>query len=93
MRRARVGVGIDRDRLDPHAPRGADHPARDLPAIGDQDFLEHQLASLIRAIERASQRQQIAKPIQKITRLASRILVTDKSASAANHRRAKPKSR
>jgi hypothetical protein len=39
MRRARVGVGINRDRLDPHAPRGADHPARNLPAIGDQDFL------------------------------------------------------
>ena len=42
MRRARVGVGIDRDGLDPHAPRGADHPARNLAAIGDQDFLEHQ---------------------------------------------------
>ena len=46
VRRARVGVGIDRDRLDPHAPRGADHPARNLPAIGDQDFLEHQPAAL-----------------------------------------------
>ncbi len=41
MRRARVGVGINRDRLDAHAPRGADHPAGNFPAIGDQDFLEH----------------------------------------------------
>jgi len=41
VRRAGCGVGINRDGLDPQAPRGADHPARNLPAIGDQDFLEH----------------------------------------------------
>jgi hypothetical protein len=42
MRRAGVGVGIDRDRLDAHALGGADHPARDFAAIGDQDLGEHQ---------------------------------------------------
>jgi pyruvate carboxylase len=40
VRRARVGIGIDRDSLDAHAPRSADHPARNLSAVGDQDFLE-----------------------------------------------------
>ena len=43
MRRAGIGIGINRDRLDPHRFRGADHPASNLPAIGDQDFLEHGL--------------------------------------------------
>jgi hypothetical protein len=41
MRRPRVGVRINRDRRDPHAPRGADDAAGDLAAIGDQDFGEH----------------------------------------------------
>ncbi len=45
MRRANVGIGINRDGLDAHAPRSADHPARNLPAICDQDFLEHQTRS------------------------------------------------
>ena len=47
MRRTSVGVRINRDRPDPHAPRGADHPARDLPAIGDQDLGEHQFVTTI----------------------------------------------
>ncbi len=42
MRRARIGIRIDRDRGDPHLLGGAHHPARDLAAIGDQDLLEHQ---------------------------------------------------
>ena len=46
MRRAGVGIGIDRDRLDPHPLRGADDAAGDFPAIGDQDFLEHQCPEL-----------------------------------------------
>jgi hypothetical protein len=42
MRRARVGVGIDGNGLASHAPSRADHPARNLAAIGDQDFAKHQ---------------------------------------------------
>ena len=37
----RVGVGIDRDGRDPHAPRGLDDAAGDFAAIGDQNALEH----------------------------------------------------
>jgi hypothetical protein len=44
MQRVGVGVGIDRDGLDPHALAGADHPAGDLAAIGDQDFRERRAA-------------------------------------------------
>jgi hypothetical protein len=36
MQRLGVGVRIDRDRADPSAPRGADDPAGDLAAIGDE---------------------------------------------------------
>ncbi len=41
MRRAGVGVGIDRDRRDPHPPRGADDAAGDLAPVRDQDLAEH----------------------------------------------------
>ena len=41
VQRAGIGLGIDRDRRDPHPPRRADHAAGDLAAIGDQDFGEH----------------------------------------------------
>ena len=41
MQRVAVGLGIDRDRLDAHPPRGLDDPAGDLAAIGDQNALEH----------------------------------------------------
>jgi hypothetical protein len=40
MQRVAVGLGIDRDRRDPHPPRGLDDPAGDLAAIGDQDALK-----------------------------------------------------
>jgi hypothetical protein len=43
MERIAIGLGIDRDRLDAHPPRGLDDPAGDLAAIGDQDSLEHVL--------------------------------------------------
>ena len=43
MQRVGIGLGIDRDRRDPEPPRGADHPAGDLAAIGDQDLGEHTL--------------------------------------------------
>ena len=36
-----VGVRIDGDGGNAHLPRRLDHPAGDLAAIGDQDFLEH----------------------------------------------------
>jgi hypothetical protein len=39
VKRISVSVGIDRDRPDPHAPRGSDHAARDLAAVGDQQRL------------------------------------------------------
>jgi hypothetical protein len=39
VRRACVRIGINCDGLDAHAQRGADHAARNLAAIGDQDFL------------------------------------------------------
>jgi hypothetical protein len=41
MQRIGVGVRIDRDGGDAHAARGANDPASDLAAIGDQDFVEH----------------------------------------------------
>ena len=41
MQRISVGVGIDRDRLDPHLFRRLDHPAGDFATVRDQDFLEH----------------------------------------------------
>ena len=39
--RLAVGLGVNRDRRDAHLARRADHPARDLAAIGDQDLAEH----------------------------------------------------
>ena len=41
VERVTVGLGIDRDRLDPHAAGGLDDPAGDLAAIGDQNSFEH----------------------------------------------------
>ncbi len=41
VQRVLVGVGIDRDRADAHAPRGLHHAARDLAAIGDQNLAKH----------------------------------------------------
>jgi len=40
--RARIGIGIDRNRGDAHAAGGLDHPASDFAAIGDEDLVEHQ---------------------------------------------------
>ena len=41
VQRVPVGIGIDGDRLDAHAPRGLDDPAGDLAPVGDQDLVEH----------------------------------------------------
>ncbi len=41
VQRFGIRVGIDRDGRDAHPARGADDPAGDLAAVGDQDFLEH----------------------------------------------------
>ena len=38
-----ISIGIDRDRGNAQLPAGFHHPAGDLAAIGDQDFLEHAL--------------------------------------------------
>src|SRR5205823_9694423 len=45
VERVLVGVGIDRDRLDPQAPSRLDDPAGDLAAVGDENALEHALLS------------------------------------------------
>ena len=42
--RARIGIGIDRHGGNPHPARSLDDPASDFAAIGDQDFLEHQVS-------------------------------------------------
>ena len=39
--RAAVGGGVHGDRADSHGPRGANDPAGDLAAIGDEDVSEH----------------------------------------------------
>ena len=41
VQRIAVGFGINGDGGDPEAARGADHPAGDFTAIGDQDLREH----------------------------------------------------
>jgi hypothetical protein len=46
MQRVAVGLGINRDRLYPHAAGGLDDPAGDLAAIGDQNSFEHGLVYL-----------------------------------------------
>jgi hypothetical protein len=43
VERVLVGLGVHRDRLDAELPARDDHAQRDLPAIGDQDLLEHQV--------------------------------------------------
>ena len=45
MQRAAIRVGIDGDGRNAELLRGLDDPAGDLAAIGDQDFLEHQVSS------------------------------------------------
>jgi len=41
MQRVAVGVGIDRNRLDPHLAGRFDDAAGNFAPVGDQDFLEH----------------------------------------------------
>ena len=41
VQRVLVGLGVHRDGLDAELAAGADDAQRDLPAVGDQDFLEH----------------------------------------------------
>ena len=40
-RRPRIGIGIDRHRLDTHPTRRLDHTAGNFTTVGDEDFLEH----------------------------------------------------
>ncbi len=40
MHRAAIRLRIDRNRAQTHGARGADHPAGDLAAIGDQECAE-----------------------------------------------------
>ena len=46
VERLAVGLAVDGHRLDPQLPAGPDDPQGDLPAVGDQDFLE-QAAGLL----------------------------------------------
>ena len=39
--RIRIGIRIHRDRSDTQPAAGANHPARDFAAVGDEDFIEH----------------------------------------------------
>jgi hypothetical protein len=48
MHRFRIGGGMHRDRRNAQLLAGAQHPERDLAAIGDQDFFEHPAIFLIR---------------------------------------------
>ena len=41
MQRARIGIGVHRNRCDPELLRRANDAARDLAAIGNQKGLEH----------------------------------------------------
>jgi hypothetical protein len=41
MQRVPIGVGVDRDGLDAHFARGLQHPASDLAAVCNQDFVKH----------------------------------------------------
>src|SRR5665647_2169160 len=43
VERLAIGFGVDGNRLDVELAARADDSERDLAAIGDQDFLEHQL--------------------------------------------------
>ena len=40
-RQPRVGVGVDRHRLDAEAPAGGEDPAGDLAAVGDEQSVDH----------------------------------------------------
>src|SRR4029079_9344266 len=41
MQRVAIGLGIDRNGLDPHPTGGLDDTAGDFAAIGDEDAFEH----------------------------------------------------
>ena len=41
MQRVGVGVGVDRDRRNPHFARGLDDAAGDFAAVGNQDLAKH----------------------------------------------------
>ena len=60
VQRMSVGITVHGDRRDAHLLCGPDHPARDFPPIGDQDFREHSSStstiSCIRAISIACRR-------------------------------------
>jgi hypothetical protein len=45
--RAAVGFRVDRDRPDAHPVRALHHAARNLAAVGDQDFLEHRYKGML----------------------------------------------
>ena len=49
MQRLGIGVGIDRNGADAHGPRGADDPAGNFAAIGDEEGFYHLLAAFIAA--------------------------------------------
>ena len=59
MERIRIRLGIDRDRRNPHAARGANDATGDLAPVRDQDLLEHgaRLRRLVRSFGGAARRR------------------------------------
>ena len=49
MQRVRIGRGIDGDGLDAHIAARADNTDRDLAAVGDEHFIEHEAFLTFRA--------------------------------------------
>ena len=94
VQRVLVGLGINRDRRDPHPVRGPDDPARDLAAIGDQNLLEHRppAAGGFGSIgdARARLRKRAARPTRPFgQRNCRRARRRPRSSSAATLRRAR----
>ena len=48
VERAAVGLGVDRDRPDPELAQRPEDADRDLPAVGDENLVEHTPYSLSR---------------------------------------------
>ena len=60
VQRVAVGVGVDRDGRDAHAPRRLDDPAGDLAPVGDEDLLEHAPSAPAR---RRGARRHLLRPV------------------------------
>ena len=84
MQRIGIGIGMHRDRPDPHAPRGADDAARDLAPVGDQKARNprHHMRNTPQRVGRAGALLQAASD-RLTTRRVSRGSITPSSQSLA----------